>query len=189
MNGLKSIAAFAFVVSHVVHAPSAAAAPDLVVVDANGTRVGQAHPSGSSFVVAVEAEGKIVVLDVRKDRFPGGLLFYSEPDCQGTPYSQYACATRFFDESLGESAAAVGPPGQTLYFRREPCTQLNDFPYRSIFVGDGRGCINGDGTTPEAVPMRAVTDLLDHFTPPFHLQPSARVVDVADGSGDCGSGS
>jgi hypothetical protein len=151
------------------HAQTIEPVDALIVVDANGKKVGSYQVDDRVGPFRVNGRG-FVFLDLDKEAFAAfGFVqaYYESTDCTGTPY------TIDFGQLQSAAEGRVSAPGKTLYmadFNARPKTitvrskELFPAPCDNVYVGFPMPLDN-------AVPLVAVVDLNTLFTPPFHLEP------------------
>lgn len=120
-----------------------------------------------------------ILLLVNRERFAGMGLRFATRDCSGTAYTEYEHALPGSLDALRWNYAVGPPPAQTLYAVKagtpEVLTMHSEYDnwWGACQPPDGAP----DGDTRPVVEMAAVTDLGDHFQPPFSLvRPRARRV-------------
>ena len=148
----------------------------VIVVDSKGKAVG-ATIGGISLITVHSVRGTqvnptvllrvgqhLAAVNVDRDRFYGGTLYFQSENCTGTPW---------FRVPLSEGRpsllprVAVGPPGQTLYIET-PGAASQEIPVNSKMDED-LSCPSWVTTIP-AIPGQALVNLLTVFTPPFSLR-------------------
>lgn len=138
----------------------------LVVVDANGKKVGTVTDIGLTLTgaaVVFEVDGFLFALFITQGSFIGTFTFFQfeSTDCTGTP---------FIGSSTGLllHGVAVFPPGMTVY-RPDPTATPRTITSRSE-MGNAGSCIVITRTIPDRSPAFPLIDLSTLFTPPFSVK-------------------
>lgn len=147
----------------------------LMVVDAAGKVIGRSAALGSNSSVALDYNGKVLILPLRAGLtdasgarssgldWQGSLLVYSGPDCTGTAYitasfgsPTMASAVKFGNQWIAHISApgAVASGGYTLTSTRYP---------------DGN-CVNNTFATTTVVPVETTFSLDTYGIAPFYIQ-------------------
>jgi hypothetical protein len=140
----------------------------LAVVDGTGRQVGTAWPSAEGRPDYMYVEFRVgstpVIVLVGPDRFEPNALRFSDPGCTGQ-----ALLTAPWGEGSTPFTAVAGPRS-TVYVQSGP---VRERTARSTLSSTGV-CRDSAPLRSDMAPLRAVTDLADHFVPPFTLQERAR---------------
>ncbi|MFQ5856022.1 MAG: hypothetical protein ACE5LU_10300 [Anaerolineae bacterium] len=151
--------------------PTPTASERLVIVDANGKKVGKVIGIDHHVPqIALEINGHLFTLGVRENRFAGqtswnsGVLFESE-DCTGTPYIR--------DDRSALPSVVVNVPGNTVYIE-DPAASVQTIAVRSRYEWmspweDPPTCSPVTWDNEEAVQAIPLINLDTVFTPPFSI--------------------
>ena len=151
-------------------------APVVMAVDALGKEIGQVLKmdfSLQTMQVAIEIEGELIPVLVRKDSFSHGaqpIVYFESPDCTGLPH----LGTSPTEASIGPVVAIAGPRG-TVY-RGDPDRRQERAIASAMWGSD---CTPFGGTI-AVIDAEPILDLADHFIPPFGIASGAD--DAKDGS-------
>jgi hypothetical protein len=110
----------------------------------------------------------LVLVNVDKDGFYGGTLYFESTNCSDTPWF------RFPDPGGRPSLlpqTAIGLPGQTLYSER--AGGLTQTVTLRSKMGQDLFCLNNNFFSPitvQGLQAQPLVDLLTVFTPPFSLR-------------------
>ncbi|MBI2818695.1 MAG: hypothetical protein HYX73_01835 [Acidobacteria bacterium] len=150
----------------------------IVIVDSRGKTVGESlgavgirvtevgsGPTDLRPTVLIQVNQTVTPVNVARDRFYGGNLFFETLDCVGAAWFPAEPFGNWPAPLLPQSA--VAPPGQSL-FVETPNTQPQTINVRSM-TGAGLACSNTSFSL-RAVPAQLLVDLLTVFTPPFTLK-------------------
>ncbi|MGH8063666.1 MAG: hypothetical protein ACRERE_00210 [Candidatus Entotheonellia bacterium] len=164
-----------------VHAQELKPHPLMMVVDANGRRVGlligidRATRDGvpSDVWVAFKVDEHVFALRLHKDRFLGTVNGFPEgepgvgfesTDCSGTAF----VATEASDESTLLPVTQVAGPGSTVYLQQSGAPSQLIAMQSLLNVDDV--CRSGFLRNSRAYPALPLVDLAPLFTPPFHVR-------------------
>ena len=136
------------------------------LVTSRFTRGTQIHPT-----VLLRVGQHLVAVNVDRDRFFGGTLFFESPDCSDTPWFPDPPLELGGRRSLLPQTA-IELPGQTLYVEKPGAVS----PTVTLRSRRGEGfssCVGENSYSPITVPAvqaQPLVDLLTVFTPPFSLR-------------------
>lgn len=115
--------------------------------------------------VLLRVDEELAAVNVARDRFFGGNLYFESEDCAGNPWLLAEPLDGFPSPLLRHSA--VAPPGQTLYLQAPGATP-QPLTAKSRFL-DGLACENLNVSL-IAAPALPSVDLSTIYTPPFNLR-------------------
>lgn len=151
----------------------------LTVVDSNGKVLGPVlDATDNTYLhveVAMKAGGRPFIVSVSRTGMKFGPipLWYESADCSGTAYFG-VCKPNI----TGCSTIGPGNPGHSLYLRASNAPRV-PVDVASMFE-NGRCETLGASFILNGLPTVQVANLDSLFTPPFHLRPSADVIDILE---------
>lgn len=162
------LSVLAFVIPSTAESQDINPLDQLVVLDGDNEVVGPVIALNDAFTpaVAFEVDGKLAVLQVRRDGFfgLGGDLFFESSDCTGQPLLSPATVAEIIPKGT------IRPPGSTVYIPNMIDKPVNTTTNSRLFENGSCDQRTSGGDWIRALQL---VDLDERFTPPFRTAPAA----------------
>jgi len=152
-----------FAAAALAQKPTVKPVGQVALVDSTGKIVGHVLGGlGWGTTVLLKIDERLVAVNVRKDGYQQGTLYFDLPNCLGIPWLPFVSPLSSF-----LTVASIGPPGNTVYVPQQGVPSAH-VRIQSWLRSDG--CSPFFNETIHVTPTESLINLDTVFTPPFSVR-------------------